>query len=211
VRPSGNTLDLEKRERESLLANGPARANRDPHRWSEVDRCAGFLLLGLFYAFVLTCLGWGLAGVGHGPALFLAISLPGLLLWPAAGASLALAHRPFGRWVCPSLIVIDYLLTLDIINGSHREEPWYLAKAWGGLREYVLAFIAIFLIGQAALWGAYVSKRRNAACRNYSKGLITIAGAMTAIIILALLTAIVAIPVRWVISHENGAEAPDSR
>ena len=211
MRASGNTLDLEKLDRESLLTNGPARANRDPHRWSEFDQCAGFLLLGLIYAVVLTCFGWGLAGVGHGPSLFLAMSLPGLLLWPAAGASLALAHRPFGRWVCPALVVSDYLLTLDIINGSHREEPWYLAKAWGGLREYILAFIAIFLIGQAALWGAYVIKRRKAAGRNSSKGSMTIAGAMTAIIIFALLTAIAAIPVRWVISHENGAEAPENR
>jgi hypothetical protein len=211
VRQSGNPLDLEKLDRESLLANGPARANRDLHRWSEFDKCAGFLLLGLIYALVLTWLGWGLAGGGHGTALFLAICLPGLLLWPSAGASLALAHRPFGRWVCPALVIIDYLLTLDIINGSHREDPWYLAKAWGGLREYVLAFIAIFLIGQAALWGMYAIKRRNAAGRNSSKGSITIAGAMAAIIIFALLTAIVAIPVRWVISHEDTAEVPDHR
>ena len=211
MRPSSSTLDLERLDRESLLANGPARENRDPHRWSEFDQRAGFLLLGLIYAVVLTCLGWGLAGVGHGPALFLAISLPGLLLWPAAGASLALAHRPFGRWVCPSLVVIDYLLTLDIMNGSHHEDTWYLTKAWGGSREYVLAFIAIFLIGQAALWGTYVIKRRKAAGGNSSKGSITIAGAMTAIIILALLTAIVAIPVRWVISEENRAEAPEQR
>jgi hypothetical protein len=210
VRPPGNTLDLEKLDRESLLANGPARANRDPHRWSEFDQGAGFCLLGLVYALVLTWLGWGFAGAGHGPTLFFAICLPGLLLWPAAGASLALAHRPFGRWVCPALVVIDYLLTLDIINGSHREDPWYLAKAWSGLREYVLAFIAIFLIGQAALWVTYVIKRRKAAGRISSKGSITIAGAMTAIIILALLTAIVVIPVRRVI-HENTAEAPEHR
>jgi hypothetical protein len=211
VGPSDKILDLEKFDRESLLANGPAGANCDPHRWSEFDQCAGFLLLGLIYAVVLTWLGWGLAGAGHGPALFLAICLPGLLLWPAACASLVWAHRPYGRWVCPALVVIDYLLTLDIINGSHREDPWYLAKAWGGLREYVLAFIAIFLIGQAALWSTYVIKRRNAAGLNSPKGSITIAGAMTAIIIFALLTAIIVIPVRRVISHQNRAEAPDDR
>ncbi len=211
MRPPGNSLDLQKLDRESLLANGPARANRDPHRWSEFDQGAGFLLLGLIYALALTWLGWGLAGRGHGPALFLAICLPGLLLWPAAGASLALAHRPFGRWVCPSVMVIDYLLTLDIINGSHHDDAQYLANAWSGLREYVLAFIAIFLIGQAALWATYVIKRRNAAGQNSSKASITIAGAMAAIIIFALLTAIVAIPVRRLISHENSAEAPNDR
>jgi hypothetical protein len=203
VGQSGKQLQPGKRDRESLLATGPAPPGPDQDRWSLFDQGAGFLLLGLIYALVLTWLGFGLAAGGHGPRFFLTACVPGLVLWPAAGASVAFAHRRFGRWVCPALIVIQYLLTLDIMTSLQREQARYMANAWSAARSVVLAFTAIFLIGQAALWVVYVIKRRRAAGRDLSRGRITIAGAMMAIVVVALLSAIVGFAARLVVVHSG--------
>ena len=185
------------------MASGPAPTKPDSRQWSPFDRGAAFFLLGLILALVLIWLAWGLAGAGHGPALFLAIAVPGLLFWPAAGASLAFAHRRFGRWVFPALVSISDLISLDVVTSISRADASYLSRAWNSAPEIILAFTAIFLIGHAALWSVYVIKRWKAANRSQTRGRITILGAMMALVVLALLFAIVAIPARSIIIQQH--------
>ena len=203
---SRNDLFLRERDRESLLARGPAAVHRDSKRWSAFDQAAGFFLLGLIYALILSWFGFRLGAAENDPAFFLITCLPGLLLWPAAGALLAFAHRPRGRWLCPAIVILQYLLTLDILTSSPHAEGRHLARAWTVARVGVLAIVAIFLIGQAALWGVYFIKRREAVGRGNPSCRITIAGAITAVIVLALLAAIVAVPARLIVVQQSALQ-----
>ena len=162
-----------------------------------------FGLLGLGYALVLGWLAFGLAGGGHGPGFFLTACLPGLLLWPAAGLVLAYSHRPVGRWVCPAIVLMQYLLCLRIIAASEDADGPYLVRAWIQAPSLILTFAAVFLTGQTVLWGTYISKRWQASGRS-SAGRVTLTGAMMAIAVLALLLAMVTIPARWIIVHGGG-------
>jgi hypothetical protein len=170
----------------------------DPDRWSTTDEVAGLFMLGLIYALVLGYLGWGFAGFGHGSMLFLDTCWPGLLLWPAAGAALAFAQRPVGRWVCPAIVMIQYILCLCLITTSDVADGYYLARTWSTQPWDVLTFTAVFLSGQAALWWRYVVKRGEAG-KGLSRGRITIGGAMMAIVILSVLLAILTTAARLII------------
>ena len=157
-------------------------------------------MLGLIYALVLLWLAFGLAGAGHGSGFFLDNCIPGLVLWPAAGVALAFGHRPVGRWVGPAILIIAYLLSLVIIYSTDGADRERVAIVWSVQPWIVLAFTAVFLTGQAALWFVYAVKRRKAA-GGVSRGRITLAGAMIAVVIVSLLLAIVTIPAVWIIAR----------
>jgi hypothetical protein len=177
------------------------RDNRNPHpeTWSTTDQAAGLFLVALIYALVVGGLGWGLAGAGHGSGFFLAVSIPGLVLWPAAGLAIAFAHRPIGSWVGPALLMIEYLLSLDIMALTNHADRADLAMTCQRAPAPVLAFITIFLTGQAGMWFVYAVKRWGIRGGS-SKGRVTLAGLMMAIVIVALLLAMVVIPARWVLA-----------
>jgi hypothetical protein len=172
----------------------------NPEQWTITDQAGGLFMLGLIYALVLVWLAFGLAGAGHGSEFFLAICIPGLVLWPAAGVALAFGHRPSGRWVGPTILIIAYLLSLVIIYSTDGADRERVAIVWSGQPWIVLAFTAVFLAGQAALWFVYAVKRRKAA-GGMSRGRITLAEAMIAVVILSLLLAIVTIPAKWIIAR----------
>jgi hypothetical protein len=177
------------------------RDKRDPHpeEWSTTDQAAGLFLLALIYSLVVGGLGWELAGAGHGSAFFLAVSIPGLVLWPVAGAAIAFAHRPIGRWVGPVFLITQYLLSLDTMAMTNHADRADLAMTRHRAPALVLTFITIFLSGQAGLWFVYAVKRRRSR-GDSSRGRVTLAGLMMAIVIVALLLAMVVIPARWVIA-----------
>ena len=169
----------------------------NPEAWTTTDQAAGLFMLGLIYALVLSWLAFGLAGAGHGSGFFLDSCIPGLVFWPAAGVALAFGHRPIGRWVGPAILIIAYLLSLDIIYSTDGADREHVAIVWSGQPWIVLAFTAVFLAGQAALWFVYAVQRRKAA-GGMSRGRITLADAMIAVVILSLLLAIVTIPAGWI-------------
>ncbi len=170
----------------------------NPEEWTTTDQAAGLFMLGLIYSLVLMWLAFGLAGAGHGSGFFLAVCIPGLVFWPAAGLALAFGHRPIGRWVLPSIVIIQYLLSLVIIYSTDGADRDRVAIVWSGQPWIVLAFTAVFLAGQAVLWFVYAVKRREAT-RGTSRGRITLAEAMIAVVILSLLLAIVTIPAGWIV------------
>jgi hypothetical protein len=154
-------------------------------------------LLGLNYAMVVGWLAFQLAGGGHGSGFFLAVCIPGLLLWPAAGLALAFAHRPIGRWLAPAILIIEYLLSLDIMALTDARDRADVAMMCARAPWMVFAYSTTFLAGQAALWLGYALKRRTVRGTR-SRRRITLAGAMMAILVVSLLLAIVAVPARWV-------------
>jgi hypothetical protein len=172
----------------------------NPEAWTTTDQVAGLFMLGLIYALVLSWLAFGLAGAGHGSGFFLDVCIPGLVLWPAAGVALAFAHRPIGRWVGPAILIIAYLLSLVIIYSTDGADRERVAIVWSVQPWIVLAFTAVFLAGQAALWFVYAVKSRKAA-GGMSRGRITLAEAMIAVVIVSLLLAIVTIPAGWIIAR----------
>ena len=171
--------------------------NPDPDRWSTGDQAAGLFLLGLIYSLLLGWLALGLAGGGHGAGFFLAVSIPGVVLWPAAGAAIAFGHHSIGRWVGPAILFTQYALGLDtmaLIDRADRADVAMVCERAPGL---ILAFTALFLTGQGALWFVYVAKRRNARA-GMSRRQITLGGVMMAMLVVSLLLAMVVIPARWV-------------
>jgi hypothetical protein len=176
------------------------RDNRNPHSetWSTTDQAAGLFLIALIYSLVLAWLALGLAGGGHGSGFFLAVSIPGVLLWQGAGIAIAFAHRPIGRWVGPALLIVGYSVNLDIMALTDQADRNDLAATCPRVPELVLTFALIFLAGQAGLWFVYALKRRKA-CGNASRPRITLGGLMTVIVVVALLLAMVVIPARWVL------------
>jgi hypothetical protein len=190
-----------KKDRNSELSPATERNYRkiDPDRWSTTDQAAGLFLLGLIYSFVLGGLAFGFAGVGHGTGFFLAICIPGIVLWPAAALAAAFGNKPIGRWICPALLFIQYLLCIDTIASTSAEDGDHLRTAWAREPGVVLFFCSFFLIGQAGLWLVYFIKSREAN-RALSKRRFTILEVMMAIVIVSLLMAMIAIPARWVLS-----------
>jgi len=176
--------------------------SRKPDGWSATDQAVGLFLLGLIYALVLGWLAVELAGGGHGTGFFLNVCLPGPLLWPAAGIALAYSHGPLGRWICPAIVIIQYLLCLGIIAASENSDESDLARVWMRAPSGILTFTTVFLTGQAVLWGTYVTKRWQARGEP-SKGRVTLMGMMMAMAVLALLLAMVTIPARWVVAHRH--------
>jgi hypothetical protein len=182
-----------------MPATKPDYRKNDPDRWSTTDQAAGLFLLGLIYSLVLGGLAFGLAGAGHGSRFFLAVCLPGMVLWPAAALASAFADRRIGRWIGPAILFIQYLLCLDTIaltNASDRED---LARSWARNPSVVLFFCGFFLVGQAGAWFVYFVKTREAR-RALAKRRITLAEVMMAIVIVSLLLAMIVLPARWILS-----------
>jgi hypothetical protein len=173
--------------------------NSHPEKWSTTDQAAGLFLLALIYSLVVGGLALGLAGAGHGSGFFLAVSIPGFVLWPAGAVAIAFAHRPIGSWVGPVFLIIQYLLSLDIMALTNHADRADLAETCHRAPGPVLALTTIFLTGQACLWFVYAVKRRRTR-GDLSRGRVTLAGSMMAIVILALLLAMVVIPARWVLA-----------
>ena len=180
----------------------PAVGKVDPDRWSTADQAAGLFLLGLIYSLVLFGLAFGLAGGGHGygSGFFLAVCLPGLVLWPAAALATAFADRPIGRWIGPVILFIQYLICIDTIALTNAPDRDDLPTAWARDSGGVLFFCALFLIGQSGIWFVYAIKRREKRLA-YSRHRITIQGLMMAIVIVALLLTMIVIPARWIFSR----------
>ncbi len=178
------------------------RENRNPHpeKWSTTDQAAGLFLIALIYSLVLGWLALGLAGAGHGSGFFLAVSIPGFVLWPAGAVAIAFAHRPIGKWVGPAILIMQYLLSLDTMAMTNPADRADLAMTCHHDPGIVLALTTIFLTGQAGLWFVYVVKRRRAR-GDSSSGRVTLAGLMMAIVIAVLLLAMVVIPARWVLTN----------
>ena len=188
-----------RKARHSALSPATERDYRkiDPDRWSTTDQAAGLFLLGLIYAFVLGGLAFGFAGAGHGTAFFLAICIPGIVLWPAAALAAAFGNKPIGRWICPAVLFIQYLLCIDTIASTSAPSRDNLQRAWARDPGVVVFFCAFFLIGQAGLWLVYFIKSREAN-RALSRRRITILEVMMAIVIISLLLAMIVIPARWI-------------
>jgi hypothetical protein len=96
------------------------------------------------------------------------------------------------------ILLGDYLFSLDTMALTDRADRADVATMRVRQPGAVLAFITLFLAGQAALWFMFAVKRRNAS-GSVSRGRITLAGAMIAIVVVSLLLAMVAIPARWVL------------
>ncbi len=185
------------RHLDASAASQRAGRKGDSDRWSTTDQAAGMFLLALIYDAALGWLAFGLGGAGHGSGFFLAVCIPGLFLWPAAAVALAFAHRPIGRWVAPAILLVQYLLALDTMALTDRVDRADVAIMWGRQQGPVLAFVAIFLSGQAGLWCVYAVKRRQTTS-GPARRRVTLAGALIAIAVVALLLAMVTIPARWV-------------
>jgi hypothetical protein len=190
-RPRRTTL---RRHISAPLERGNRKVN--PEEWTSTDQAAGLFILGLIYALVLVWLAVGLAGAGHGSGFFLAVCIPGLVLWPAAGVALAFGHRPIIRWVGPAILILQNLLSVVIVNSTDGADHERVARVWARQPWIVVAFTALFLAGQAALWIVYAVKKRNAT-GGLSRGRITLAEALLAALILSLLLANVTIPAGW--------------
>jgi hypothetical protein len=190
-----------KQARHSELSPATVRDIRkiDPDRWSTTDQAAGLFLLGLIYAIVLGGLAFGLAGAGHGSGFFLAICIPGIVLWPAAALAAAFGNKPIGRWICPALSFIQYLLCIETITSTSASSGEYLQRTCARNPGVVIFFCVFFLIGQAGLWLTYFIKSREAN-RALSRRRFTILEVMMAIVIVSFLLAMIAIPARWVLS-----------
>jgi hypothetical protein len=173
--------------------------NRHPEQWSTTDQAAGLFFVALIYSLVLGWLALGLAGGGHGSGFFLAVSIPGFMLWPAAGLAIAFAHRPFGRWVGPTILIIGYLVNLDIMALTDPADRNDLAVTCRRVPKLVLTFTLILLAGQAGLWLIYALKRCRA-CGGSLRPRVTLAVLLMAIAIVSLLLTMVLIPARWMLA-----------
>jgi hypothetical protein len=199
-----HTVPPAKKTRHSEFSPATERDYRkfDPDRWSTTDQAAGMFMLGLIYSLVLGGLAFDLAGAGHrdGSGFFLAVCLPGLVLWPAAALLTAFGNKPIGRWTCPAVLFIQYLLCIDTIALTSAPDRDDLQGAWARDPGVVLFFCALFLIGQAAIWFVYFIKSRE---RTHAllRRRITLAEVMIAIAIVALLLAMIVIPARWIFSR----------
>jgi hypothetical protein len=123
--------------------------------------------------------------------------MPGLVLWPAAALASAFSNRQIGRWICPAILFIQYLVCIDTIALTNAPDRDDVARMWARYPGVILFFCAFFLTGQAGIWCVYAIKRREAP-RAMSRRRVTLAEAMMAILIVALLMAMIAIPARWI-------------
>jgi hypothetical protein len=89
-----------------------------------------------------------------------------LVLSPIAGAALAFADRPIGRWVGPAILIIEYRLSLAVMALTDHADRGFTAMICLDEPLPVLAFVTIFLTGRAGLWFVYVAKRWKAGTRN---------------------------------------------
>jgi hypothetical protein len=172
----------------------------DPQRWSTTDWAASLFLLGFTYSLVLGGLAFRLAGAGHGSGFFLAVCLPGLVLWPAAALASEFGNGRIGRWICPGILFFQYLLGIDTMALTDAPDRDGLGRMWDHYPGVILFFSTFFLIGQAGIWCVYAIKRRKARGA-VSRNRVTLAEAMMVIVIVALLMAMVAIPARWIFSR----------
>jgi hypothetical protein len=112
----------------------------------------------IVYGLLLVAVGFFLTGAGHGVGSFFDVSLSGLILWPIAGAALVRADRPAGRAVFVAAMWLHYLHAAAILSGT--EEGIYWDRLWAAAGWLVVAFVVIYLTGQAMLWRAFVSRAR---------------------------------------------------
>ena len=123
------------------------------------------LMLGGLYGAILSCIGFMLAGAGHGTYLMLAIASAPLsllggvwffvappLLWTVVGSFLAYTSRIPQRQIVLFILSLHYLSGLLAWFVADYGDLKYFERVWQVNPLMLLGVIAFYMFGQISIW-----------------------------------------------------------
>lgn len=137
-------------------------------------RLVVFLMLGGLYGVILSCVGFMLAGAGHGTYILLAIASAPLsllggfwflvsppLLWTIVGSILAYSSRIQQRQIGFFVLSVHYLSGLFAWFVADYADLKYFERVWQDNALMLVGGITFYLFGQISIWAYWLKQGRH--------------------------------------------------